>query len=211
MQWSDLSRFGSLHTNVQIVGLVKGFEPRKLLSSLRLRGVDQLTQFAAAATKLAMQDAGLNVQRMSEHVGIVSAISRPSGESLGKLFDALQDSWASLTVSKALLRKGRFLIASQLANWFGCKGFTATVTDGLGASLSALIAAANQLQHSPELKAVIVVAADEVSPTSLRMWESLACMSGNTGDAWSPYEADAGGMLAGEEAQWLWYSKRFRS
>lgn len=199
-QWSDLSRFGDLATNIRQVGLVKNFEPRKLLSSFRLRGVDQLTQFAAAATKLALQDADLNAARLSDHIGIVSAISRPSGESLGKLFSALRESWASLAVSKALLRKGRFLIASQLANWFGCKGFSATITDGLGASLAALVAAVNQLHNSPDLKAVIVVAADEVSPTSVRMWESLKCMSTAEGATWSPYGHAANGMLAGEGA-----------
>lgn len=182
------------------VGLVKDFEPRKLLSSLRLRGVDQLTRFAAAATKLALQDANLNSTSISEQVGIVSAISRPSGDSLGKLFSALQDSWASLAVSKALLRKGRFLVASQLANWFGCKGFTATVTDGLGASLGALIAASNQLQHSLDLKAVIVVAADEVSASGLRMWQALNCMSTSDIESWAPYEMSANGILAGEGA-----------
>ncbi len=97
--------FGEVPTSIRNVGLVKDFEPRKLLSSLRLRGVDQLTQFAAAATKLALQDADLNAARLNEQIGMVSAISRPSGESLGKLFSALQDSWASLAVSKALLRK----------------------------------------------------------------------------------------------------------
>ena len=199
-QWSDLSRFGDIETNVRQVALVKNFEPRKLLSSLRLRGVDQLTQFAAAATKLALHDAELSASQLSDQVGIVSAIARPSGESLGKLFNALQDSWASLAVSKALLRKGRFLIASQLANWFGCKGFSATITDGLGASLAALVAAANQLQNSPDLKAVIVVASDEVSPTSLRMWEALQCMSTAEGGAWSPYDHASQGMLVGEGA-----------
>lgn len=199
-QWTDVARLGDLSTRIRQVGLVKDFEPRKLLSSLRLRGVDPLTQFAAAATKLAIQDANLHINGHGEHVGIVSAISRPSAETLGKLFNALQDTWASLTVSKALLRKGRFLIASQLANWFGCKGYTATVTEGLGASLGGLIAAANQLQNSPELNAVIVVTTDEVSPTSLRMWESLNCMSTCDGDHWQPYDAKAGGMVAGEGA-----------
>ena len=198
--WSSISHFGNVRINVCDVGLVKNFEPRKLLSSLRLRGVDQLTQFAAAATKLALQDANLNVTRIGEQVGIVSGISRPSGESLNKLFDALEDSWASLAVSKALLRKGRFLIASQLANWFGCKGFTATVTDGLGASLGGLITAANQLRQSPDLKAVIVVASDEVSPTSLRMFESLGCMSDHEANHWAPYSSEGNGMVAGEGA-----------
>lgn len=207
-QWSDLSRFENFSSDIRHASFVKNFEPRKLLSSLRLRGVDQLTQFAAAATKLALQDADLNSNAFAEHIGIVSAISRPSGESLTKLFSALQDTWASLAVSKALLRKGRFLIASQLANWFGCKGFTATVTDGLGASMGGLIAAANQLQNSLDLKAVIVVAADEVSPTSLRMWEALNCMSTSEADAWSPYDAKADGMVTGEGAVALILERR---
>ncbi len=131
-QWSHIGALGEVETAIQHVGLVKDFEPRKLLNSLRMRGVDQLTQYAAGATKLALQDAQLVANNMSEQIGIVSSIARPSGESLTKLFSALKDSWASLAVSKALLRKGRFLIASQLANWFACKGFSATVTDGVG-------------------------------------------------------------------------------
>ncbi len=198
--WSDLSGLEEGAGNVRQAGLVKDFEPRKLLSSLRLRGVDQLTQYAAAAAKLAMQDANLNPKSQGDRVGIVSGISRASGQSLLKLFDALQESWASLAVSKALLRKGRFLVASQLANWFGCKGFNATVTDGFGVSLSALVAAANQLQMSPDLDAVVVVAADEISPISLRMWQALGCMSSQPAEAWQLYDDQADGMIAGEGA-----------
>ncbi len=199
-QWSNLAT--DADTLAHSVGLVKDFEPRKLLSSLRLRGVDPLTQFAAAATKLALQDANIKATSISEQIGIVSAIARPSGDSLGKLFSALQESWASLAVSKALLRKGRFLVASQLANWFGCKGFTATITDGLGASLGALMAAANQLRNSTDLKAVIVVAADEVSASGLRMWRALNCMSRTDADSWSPYDPHAQGSWLAKEL-WL--------
>ncbi len=199
-QWSHIGALGEVETAIQHVGLVKDFEPRKLLNSLRMRGVDQLTQYAAGATKLALQDAQLVANNMSEQIGIVSSIARPSGESLTKLFSALKDSWASLAVSKALLRKGRFLIASQLANWFACKGFSATVTDGVGASLAGLIAAVNQLQRSPDLKALIVVAADQVSPSSLRMWEALGCMSSIDARDWSPYRSHSEGLIAGEGA-----------
>ncbi|MCC6508007.1 MAG: hypothetical protein IT423_02795, partial [Pirellulaceae bacterium] len=203
-QWStldsSLERFGQLRTAVQQVGLVRDFSAKKLLPSLRLRNVDLLTQFAAAATKLALQDAGLNNARLNERLGLVSGISRASGDTLDKLFEALEGPWASLSVSKALLRKGRFLVASQLANWFGCKGFTATITDGLSASLGALNAAAEQLRHSKDLQAIVVVAADEVSSSGLRLSEATGQAASGQRAYGRVYDPDSHGMILGEGA-----------
>jgi 3-oxoacyl-[acyl-carrier-protein] synthase II len=211
-QWSSLERLGSLLTDVQKVGLVRDFSAKKLLPSLRLRSVDLLTQYAAAATKLALQDAGLANGRMNgrmngsmngsmnERLGLVSGISRASGDTLEKLFEALEGPWASLAVSKALLRKGRFLVASQLANWFSCKGFTATITDGLSASLGALLAAVEQLRHAKELQAVVVVAADEVSGSGVRLSEAIGQLAVGQHVAGRPYDPGSHGMIMGEGA-----------
>ncbi len=56
---SSLDRFGPVSTTVTRACLVRDFEPRKILPVLRLRGVDLLTQYAAAATKLALDDSAL--------------------------------------------------------------------------------------------------------------------------------------------------------
>ncbi len=171
-----------------------------MLSAFKLRGVDLLTQYAAAATKLALQDANVDCRKNSDRIGIVTGIARASGQSLDKLFQALQGPWGSLTVSKALLRKGRFLLASQLANWFTMKAYSATVTDGFTSSLRALITAANQLRCSPDVDAIVVVAADEVSASGLRLMDAFGILHQASPQTWQPYSSQSSGMLVGEGA-----------
>ncbi len=195
-----IDRWENVHSNIRHAGFVQGFDARKILPSLRLRGADLLTQYAAAAVKLAIEDSDLRVQRDSDgEIGLACAISRTSGDTLSKLFDSLEGAWDTLAVSKALLRKGRFLIASQLANWFGFKSFNATISDGLGCGYSALAAAWHQLRSQPELNAVMVLAADELSHSSVRLSESLR-MAATDGEPMAPYESDSAGMVHGEGA-----------
>jgi 3-oxoacyl-[acyl-carrier-protein] synthase II len=70
----------------------------------------------------------------------------------------------------------------------------------MAASLPALSAAALQLQNNSEIKAIVVVAADEVCSTNLRMLEALGCLAPANSHAWSPYVAQSPGMIVGEGA-----------
>ncbi len=136
---------------------------------------------------------------MSSRLGLVTGIARPSGESLDRLFEALEGPWASLSVSKALLRKGRFLVTSQLTNWFGCKGYNATVTSGIASGLEGLAAAVDQLQHSSAVDAIVVVSADEVSQSGLRMFESLGRLARGE-QTMNVYSEEDTGSILGEGA-----------
>lgn len=182
------------------VGLAQGFSPRKHCPMVKLRGLEALTQYAAGATALALKDANLEQPRFDpERVGVVSGITRSSGHVFHQLFTELaQDSFRP-SVGKLMLRNGRFMIASQLADWFAFKGHTSTLSIGVGCGLHSLASAYDQLRHDTSLDAMIVVACDELSYFTLKtMGLSEYLVPQN--DQWRIYDSERSGYVPGEGA-----------
>lgn len=183
-------RFSASQRNDLAVGAVRNFSARKLCPTIGLRGVEPLTRYAAAAVSLALKQA--NIQRdalVPDRVGIVTALARSSGSVFSQLFKELQADGFRPTVGRLMLRNGRFMLASQLAHWFGLKGYSCSISLGSGCGLSALAVAYDQLLSNSSLDAMVVVAADELSPLVLDLM-------------------DLGGSLAKERASALPYSEQ---
>jgi 3-oxoacyl-[acyl-carrier-protein] synthase II len=67
-----ISKFDSSAMNTQIAGEVKGFNPEDFVSRKEMRRMDDFTIFALAASRMAMEDAQLEIKHNSaERVGVV--------------------------------------------------------------------------------------------------------------------------------------------
>jgi 3-oxoacyl-[acyl-carrier-protein] synthase II len=69
-----ITRFDASDCHSQIAGEVKGFEPTDYIDKKESRRMDRYTQFAIAATKLAIEDAGLDLdnedhERIGTYIG----------------------------------------------------------------------------------------------------------------------------------------------
>jgi 3-oxoacyl-[acyl-carrier-protein] synthase II len=180
------------------VGLVQGFSPRKHCPMVRLRGTELLTQYAAGATSLALQEAGLNTKTYHpDRVGVVSAIARPSGSIFSKLFRELQQDGFRPSIGRLMLRNGRFMIASQLANWFDFRGYSSTLSLGVGCGLHGLVTAYDKLKNDSSLDAIVVVACDELSAFTMQMFRRSGLLCGHQ-NQWKLYSQGDSGMVPGE-------------
>lgn len=181
-------------------GFVQGFSARKHCPLVPLRGIEPLTQYAAGAVALALKDASLEkTTRNPRRVGVVSGIARPSGIVFERLFTELQHNGFRPTVGRLMLRNGRFMIASQLANWFDLKGYTSTISMGIGCGLHSLVAAYDQLRRDPSLDALVVVASDELSPFTMRLMQRAGLLLDHPDD-WRLYDGSTSGYVPGEGA-----------
>ncbi len=152
---------------------VTQFSPRKHCPMVKLRGVEPLTQFAAGATAMALAEARLTTKNYDPNrVGVVTAITRTSGAVFAKLFEELPQDGFRPSIGRLMLRNGRFMIASQLSCWFDLRGFSSTISLGIGSGLHAIVAAYHQLQSDPSLDAIVVVTADELSPFTLEVMQA---------------------------------------
>lgn len=186
--------------DVDHAALVKNFSFRREVPSVQSRGVDLLTQYAAASVRKALTEAENAAAKFdSRRLGVVTGLTSSSGTMLEKLMSEIQGPWATPTVGRTLLNKGRFLVASRLANWFGCKGYNATHSGGIGCGQVALNQAFEQLRQSPELDAIVVVAADEVSRIHMLLASTLGWLA-KSNQSMLPYDPMSHGMILGEGA-----------
>ena len=186
--------------DVTEAALVNNFSFRREVPSVQARGVDLLTQYAAASVRKALTEAEANGAKFdSNRLGVVTGLAYSSGTMLEKLMTELQGPWATPTVGRTLLNKGRFLVASRMANWFSFKAYNATHSGGIGCGQVALNQAYEQLRQSPELDAIVVVAADEVSRIHLVLTSALGWLA-KSNQAMLPYDPSSRGMILGEGA-----------
>ena len=197
---NDERRFADCLRKDLPFGLVKNFSARKLCPTIALRGIEPLTKYAAAAASLALKQADVLQGKIApERIGIATALTRSSGSVFTQLFKELQaDSFRPL-VGRLMLRNGRFMLASQISNWFGIKGFSSSISLGAGSGLHAVAAAYDQLLSNPNLDAMLVVAADELSPFVLDLFQHSGMLADSL-EAWQPYSSRSSGMLPGEGA-----------
>ncbi|MDX1928808.1 MAG: beta-ketoacyl-[acyl-carrier-protein] synthase family protein [Pirellulaceae bacterium] len=186
--------------DVDQAGLVQNFSFRREVPSVQARGVDLLTQYAAASVRKALTEAEASGSKFdSKRLGIVTGLTSSSGTMLEKLMSEIQGPWATPTVGRTLLNKGRFLVASRIANWFGCKGYNATHSGGIGCGQVALNQAFEQLRQSPELDAIVVVASDEISRIHMLLYSTIGWLA-KSNQSMLPYDASSNGMRLGEGA-----------
>ncbi len=102
---------------------VTEFSPRKHCPMVKLRGIEPLTQFAAGATAMALNESKLSAKSFDPNrIGTVTSIARTSGSVFQKLFEELPQDGFRPSIGRLMLRNGRFMIASQLSCWFDLRG-----------------------------------------------------------------------------------------
>ncbi len=198
--WSQDERLKGTEFAELRCGFVQGFSPREHCPSVKLRGLELLTQYSAGATSLALKHARVDRGGLQpERTGMVTGITRSSGAVFERLFSELSLNGFRPMVGRLMLRNGRFMVASQLANWFDLRGYTSTLSLGIGCGAHAIIAANDQLRLDPSLDAIVVVAVDELSAFNLRTLRSAKLLEENA-DAWSINRLDGERYLPGEAA-----------
>jgi 3-oxoacyl-[acyl-carrier-protein] synthase II len=195
-----IERFDTAGCRARRAGLVREFDARRLVPSAEVRRADLMVQYAAAAARLALKDAGLEGGGVpEERLGVVVGLTRGPEGSYTRFFENLCKNPLSPATGRLLLRMGRFAVASHLAQALNLKGISATLSDGVTAGLHALAHAYELLRGNPLQDAVVVVAADEVGALFFRLLDAGGVLApGEAGPA--PYDPSAPGMVLGEGA-----------
>jgi len=181
-------------------GLVRDFSARKYCPKIKLRGTDLLTQYAAAAVSLALNNASVMPGTFQpENTGLVSAITRPSGQVFSRLMAQLQEDTFRPSTGRLMLRNGRFMVASQLAQWFDLKGHSASISLGAGSGLHGLCLATDQLLSDASTDAMLVVASDELSPMTVEQLHTTGVLVEDM-DNFHPFCPTGRGLVPGEGA-----------
>jgi|GEM_PF-646388 len=196
-------------------GLIPGFRLRTLLPQVDPRRRERLVQYALGAAALALQDAGIGPRDYAaDHKGLIVSLTRGPVGSYERFFETVLRGAFDASTAHLMLRMGRFSVASELAHVFDLAGYCATVSHGVAGGLHALAQGVEILRHQTDLDALLVVAADEVSALSLRLFDALGVLAKRDAsgeERLRPYDPNATGTVLGEGATALLLEREARA
>jgi 3-oxoacyl-[acyl-carrier-protein] synthase II len=194
----QITAFDATGMATTIAAEVKGFDPATVLEGKRLRRSARFTQFAVAAAREAVADAGLVVDAgNSDRVGVVINAALAG-------FDTIEAAARALPK-----RPGPYFVASSLTNMPACEvaidlGVHGPVTASALACASGVYALveARRLLLSGEADAVICGGTDaaitEVVFAGLSTMGALSKRNDDPAGASRPFDADRDGFVFGE-------------
>ena len=184
-------------------GLVYGFNPKAFIQPLKIRRLDRSSQFAIAASRMALEDAGLTIgedvapERTgiilgSGFCGVVSSEAFHRGQVLRGPGD-LNPILFPNTVPNAA--------ASNASIELGIKGPNSTVVQSFCTAEAALLFACQQLL-AERADVIVTGGVDELSAILYRGWNELRLTAWDAGEGErsAPYDRKRNGFIPGEGA-----------
>ena len=184
-------------------GLVKGFNPRAFIPPLKIRRLDRASQFAIAASKMALEDADLTIgddvapERTgiilgSGFCGVVSSEAFHRGQVLRGPGD-LNPILFPNTVPNAA--------ASNASIELGIKGPNSTVVQSFCTAEAAVLFGCQQLL-SDRADVIVTGGVDELSAILYRGWNEMRLTAWDEGERErsAPYDLKRNGFIPGEGA-----------
>ena len=194
--FKPVANFDTSGLKTNIAGEITGFEPKQLLGKAGLMDWDRASLFLSSAVKLALDDAGLEINAENTH---------DTGVSIGTTFGSL---YSISEFDKEAVRDGPRLAnptvftstvgnspASRAGIKFGIKGFNSTISTGMCSSLDA-IDYARDLMTLDKIKTVVSGAVEALSPQIFLGFYKLNYLSKES----CPFDRRRNGIILSEGA-----------
>lgn len=201
---SRITGFDTTELPVKIAGEVKDFNPLNYMDIKSIKRTDRTTQFAVAATKMAIEDAYLDLSKEdTEKIGVII------GAGMGGL--AFGEEQHLRFLKEGAKRVSPFLsiiifggaCSSVVSLQFGLKGPSITISTGCSAGSDAIGHAFERIKKG-EGKIMIAGGAEApIRPIILTSFEIMGALSSRNDDpehASRPFDANRDGFVLGEGA-----------
>jgi 3-oxoacyl-[acyl-carrier-protein] synthase II len=199
----EITAFDTAPFRSKKAGLVHGFDPKAFIQPLKIRRLDRASQFAIAASRMALEDADLTIgddvtaERTgiilgSGFCGVVSSEAFHRGQVLRGPGD-LNPILFPNTVPNAA--------ASNASIELGIKGPNSTVVQSFCTAEAALLFACQQLL-AKRADVIVTGGVDELSAVLYRGWNELRLTAWDAGEGErsAPYDLKRNGFVPGEGA-----------
>ena len=197
-----ITKFDASEFACQIAAEVKDFDPSLYMEKKEAKRMDLFVQYAVAGTKMAVEDAGLDLEKEdSERVGVML------GSGIGGIITLCEQ-------HEKLMNKGPgkvspFMIPMMISNMavgqvaisFGCKGVNLTAvsacasgTDAIGQALYAIRRGDADVMITGGSEATV----NELALAGFASMKALSTRNDDPKGACSPFDADRDGFVMGE-------------
>lgn len=201
---APVTRFPAVDFPTRIAGEVKDFQPDVFFERKEAKRMDRFAQYAVAATRMALDDAGLQVEHEDKaRVGVVLGTGIGGTETFEEQHQVL--------LEKGPGRVSPFFIPMMIANMgaaqisiaLGAQGPNFTVVNACASSANAVGEAFRLLQTGHAAVAVTGGAEASVTPMALAGFctmKALSVRNDNPVGASRPFDATRDGFVLGEGA-----------
>lgn len=199
-----ITQFDSSEYTTKFAGEVKGFESAQYMDKKEAKRMDRVTQFAVAATKMAFDDAKIDLDKEDR-----TRIGTIIGTGIGGI-NTLHDQYKTL-FDKGPARISPFLVPMMIANMpsgvtsitYGLQGICTCVVTACAAGTNAIGDAFKVIQRGDA--DVMVAGGVEacISPVMVAGFSSMKALSARNDEpqkASRPFEKDRSGFVMGEGA-----------
>lgn len=199
-----ITKFDASDYDTRIAAEVKGFEPTAYIDKKEAKRMDRFTQFAVAASKLAIEDAKLDTDGIDQNrFGVVLGSGIGGIETLEKEYEKL--------ATKGPGRVSPFFIpmmisnigAGQVSMTFGAKGPNTTVVTACASSTNSVGEAFRIIQNGEADVMITGGAEASITPLAIAGFCAMKAMSTrneNPQKASSPFDINRDGFVMGEGA-----------
>ncbi len=197
-----ITHFDASAYPTQILGLVKGFQARDFMDRKEARRMALFSQFAVAATRMALDDAGLVISdENTEEVGVLL------GNAIGGIDET--EKACRVLLERGGMRISPFFIvmttpnmaAFQVAYTYGIKGYSSTIATACAAGTQAIGEAAEVIRRG---KAKVMVAGGteggicELALAVFCVGRAYSTRNDEPERASRPFDKDRDGFVGGE-------------
>ena len=198
---SPIELFDTNPYDSHLGGVFSTFDPKEILSKKGLRLLDRTTCFALCASKLAMDDAQINLKETNGNkLGIVLSSTCGSPKSRSDFY------YSALTKGQTSLNPAQFpntvvnSPASQVSIRFGIKGLNNTVSTGFTGTLTA-IDYASKLLKSNQAEIILAGGTEELCEMLFSSFHKTGFLShskNGSKEISSPFDKNRNGAVLGE-------------
>ena len=201
---SSITRFDTSDYPTKIAGEVKDFDPTDYIDRKEAKRMDRFTQFAVAAGMLALEDAGLDLEKENrDNIGVVM------GTGIGGT-DTFEGQYRTL-MERGPNRVSPFFVpmlicnmaAGQMSIQLGLRGPNTTIVTACASGTNAIGEAFKILQRGDAEIALTGGTEAAVTPMSMAGFCSMRAVTTNNdepGKASRPFDADRDGFVLSEGA-----------
>lgn len=199
-----VQHFDTENLTVKIAAEVPDFDPKQFMDSKTARRMDRFAQFAVAATREALEDAGLEVtDENRERIAIVINTGGGGIPSIEANVTAMAVSGPSRVGPLVIPMFAPNMASSQVSITFGILGPTITSAAACASGVQAYVDAV-RLLHAGEADVVITGGTEAgITPVALTSLSHMHALSHRNDDperASRPFDADRDGFVFGEGA-----------
>ncbi|WZL74811.1 beta-ketoacyl-ACP synthase II [Clostridiaceae bacterium 35-E11] len=197
-----ITKFDATNYPTKIAGEVKDFDPMDYIDKKEARRMDRFTQYGVATTKLAIEDAHLDVEKIdANRFGVVLGSGIGGIETLEKEYEKLMEKGPNRVSPFFIPMMISNIGAGQISMTFGAKGPNTTVVTACASATNAIGDAFKIIQRGDADVMITGGAEASITPLSVAGFCSMKALSTRNDapeKASRPFDKDRDGFVMGE-------------